>query len=430
MTTVASDVAKGTRGRLVAFATSEYGVFSVALGAVALHVVDDNYVNPERGMSAGDHLVSGLVPLAVFALAAWAYPRLRAGVRASIAITIGLLALAAGVAEGLYSTIEVGPKGDDYTGLLTVVAGLVLVGLGAVTLWRTRKLDRPRWWRYLRRTLIAFAALLVAFELVFAVGLSYVVTHSGRAVVPAPRLGVPFEEVSFRTRDGLELAGWYVPSRNRAAVIAFPGRKGPQRQARMLARHGYGVLLFDRRGEGESEGEFNAFGWAGDRDLEAALAYLQTRPDVEPARIGGIGLSVGGELMIQTAAESEALAAVVSEGAGFRSTREHLELPATTRWLLLPQSLAMTTATAVFSNHLPPPNLKDLVARISPRPVFLIYATHGQGGEELNPKYYAAAGEPKSIWEITKGQHTGGIDVVPAEYERRVIGFFDRALLG
>ena len=82
--------------------------------------------------------------------------------------------------------------------------------------------------------------------------------------------------MSFTTRDGLALEGWYIPSRNGAAVISFPGRKGPQRQARMLARHGYGVLLFDRRGEGRSEGEPNGLGWGGDEDIKAAIAYLQT----------------------------------------------------------------------------------------------------------------------------------------------------------
>ena len=131
----------------------------IALGVVALHVVDDNFLQPERGMSAGDHLVSGLVPLALLGLAAWGYPRLRAGARAAIALTTGLLALAAGIGEGLYNTIKVGPKGDDYTGLLTVLAGLVLIGLGAVTLWRTRKLDRPLWWRYLRRALTGITSV-------------------------------------------------------------------------------------------------------------------------------------------------------------------------------------------------------------------------------------------------------------------------------
>ena len=89
-------------------------------------------------------------------------------------------------------------------------------------------------------------------------------THVGRAVVPPNHLGVPYEDVKFTTGDGLELEGWYIPSRNGAAVIAFPGRNGPQKPARMLARHGYGVLLFDRRGEGESEGEPNSWGWGGD----------------------------------------------------------------------------------------------------------------------------------------------------------------------
>ena len=70
----------------------------------------------------------------------------------------------------------------------------------------------------------------------------------------------------------------------------------------MLIRHGYGVLLLDRRGEGASEGDYNAFGWSGEPDLRAAIAFLRRQPDVDPARIGGLGLSVGGELLLQTAA--------------------------------------------------------------------------------------------------------------------------------
>jgi dienelactone hydrolase len=120
------------------------------------------------------------------------------------------------------------------------------------------------------------------------------------------------------TSDGLRLRAWYVPSRNGGAVIAFPGRSQPVPHARMLIRHGYGVLLMDRRGEGASEGDYNAFGWAGEPDLRAAIAFLQRQPDVVPGRIGGLGLSVGGELLLQTAAHTRALRAVVSEGAGQR----------------------------------------------------------------------------------------------------------------
>jgi uncharacterized protein len=62
--------------------------------------------------------------------------------------------------------------------------------------------------------------------------------------------------------------------------------------------------------------------------------------------------------------------------------------------------------------------------------VFLIYADPGSGGENTRqPDYYAAAGSPKAIWKVPGSAHTGGLDAQPAEYERRVVGFFDRALL-
>ena len=106
-----------------------------------------------------------------------------------------------------------------------------------------------------------------------------------------------------------------------------PGRDDLTRHARMLAGHGYGVLLFDRRGESESEGDFNAFGWGGDDDIKAGVSFLRRRADIDPTRIGGLGLSVGGEMMIEAAAEDRRLRAVVSEGAGARSLAEHWDLP-------------------------------------------------------------------------------------------------------
>ncbi len=57
----------------------------------------------------------------------------------------------------------------------------------------------------------------------------------------------------------------------------------------------------------------------------------------------------------------------------------------------------------------------------------------GEGPERLEKKpnklFFEAAGEPKQIWEVPNGQHIAGITTEPAEYERRVVGFFDEALL-
>jgi uncharacterized protein len=401
----------------------------IAIAVVALHVLDDNFVQPQPGTTATDHLVSGLVPLAGLALAAWAYPRLRGGRRGGVALALGVFGIVTGI-EAVHYTSTVGPSGDDFTGLLAIPAGMLLLGLGVVTLWRTRRNDGGRPWRYGRRALLGGAAVLATMTIVLPVALGYITTHTARSVVPANHLGVASEDVTFETGDGLELHGWYIPSRNGAAVIAFPGRSGPQRPARMLARHGYGVLLFDRRGEGESDGEPNAWGWGGDEDIKAAIRYLQSRPDVEPGRIGGIGLSVGGELMLEAAAETDDLAAVVSEGAGARMFSEEMreDLSAPERALMAPSMWVKQASIAVFSNQTPPTDLEQLVGRIAPRPLLLIAAPKFGVGEELNRGYADAAGEPTTLWEIPESRHTGGIEARPAEYERRVVAFFDSAI--
>ncbi len=392
-------------------------LFLLVLAVLAIHVIGDSFVAPRPGTSAADHLISGLVPLAALALAAWAFPRLRPGARASIALTLGVLALAASVEAVYYG---------EGTGFAAIPAALALFGIGIVTLWRSRRRDA---WKYLRRPALGVAGLLVFVFTVLPVGASYVRVHVARDAVPAPRLGAPHEDVTLKTSDGLALKGWYVPSRNGAAVIAFPGRKGPQSHARMLIRHGYGVLLIDRRGEGQSDGEPSTRGWGGARDLHAAVAYLQRRPDVDDDRIGGLGLSVGGEMMIEAAASTPALKAVASEGAGIRSVREALSTPGAQKWFAAPFLAIETAATAVFYNHAPPPNLGDLAAKVAPRPLLLMYSGHGQGGEiELNPIFHRRAGASATLWEIPGAGHAAGIRAQPAEYERRVVGFFDAAL--
>src|SRR5207248_6476310 len=113
----------------------------------------------------------------------------------------------------VYYTQAVGPSGDDYTGLLAIPAGLLLLGVGAATLWRSRKTDGRRSWRYARRLLIAGATAFAAFALLVPVAIAYVVTHTARAEVPRADLGAAYENVEFTTSDGLRLKGRYIRSR-------------------------------------------------------------------------------------------------------------------------------------------------------------------------------------------------------------------------
>ena len=431
MTTITHSQSHATGGLAARVATavrSEVVLARLALGAVALHVLDDNFLQPNPGMSAADHLAGGLFQLALVVAAIVFYPRLRAGARATVAFLGGWLGILVGT-EAAYYTREVGPSGDDYTGLLSIPAGLLLLGIGAVTLWRSRKTDDRLWWRYSRRALIAGGAFLVGSMVLFTSSYAYVITHAGRAHVPTADLGAPYEEVQFRTSDGLLLEGWYIESRNGAAVISFPGRASSQTRAKMLADHGYGVLLFDRRGEGRSEGDYNQLGWQGERDIHAAVGFLQTRPDVDPTKIGGIGLSVGGEMMIEAAAESSALKAIVSEGGSGRSVRDDRVNDAV-GWDVLLGRTFFTAAAAISSSDLPPADLKSLVPKISGS-VFFVYGAEGQPEEKpANEGWYAEARGPTEIWEVPGSGHMKGIEAQPQEYERRVVGFFDRALLG
>ena len=400
-------------------------LFSSAAVILALHTAVDSFIAPEPGTRPGDHLLRGVASLVLIALTAFVFPRLPAGGRAAMAAAIGAFALEAAVLA-IADARAVGARGEDWTGFLLLPVGIALLVLSASLLWRSR---RPGRLRYLRRAGIAVAVALAAYWLVLPVAIAILATHRPRADVVPADLGRPYEEVMIRTSDDLDLAAWYVPSRNGAAIITYPTRQGKIEQARMLVRHGYGVLLVDARGYDGSEGDSNVFGWSGVKDIDAAVAWLQRRPDVTDGRIGGMGFSVGGEMMLQAAASNTGLRAVVSEGAGVRSVREHL-LRGPSGWFSLPEAAVQTAAIAVLSGTAPPPSLADLVPRIAPRHLFLIYAGRGGGGEELTPHYYRAASGPKALWKIPEAGHVGGFQARPREYEQRVTRFLDRALLG
>jgi uncharacterized protein len=402
--------------------------FLALTALVALHVIDDSFVQPPPGTSAADHVVGGLVLLAALALLAWSHGRVRRGTAAVVVLLVGAVGLVVG-AEGAYYAATGGASGDDWTGLTALAAGAVLLGAGAVAAWRSRRPGGSRARRYGRRGLRGLAVGLVVVAVAQPVAVAYLSTHVAHREA-SPDLGTAYEHIVLRTSDGLRLGGWYVPSRNGAAVITFPGRGGTQAHARMLARHGYGVLLLDRRGEGVAEGAPHAYGWDGERDVHAAVDFLQRRPEVHAGRVGGLGLSVGGEMLLQAAAESTGLAAVVSEGAGVRSLPEARHaLSARVYWPLLPMLAVEHVALMAFADSVAPPHLVHIVGRIGPRPVLLVAAPNSPNLEHVNRDYRRLIGASATLWELPEAGHTGGLAARPEEYERRVVEFFDSALL-
>ncbi len=204
-TTVSHEAARSTAlpARL-----TEVRIARASFAVLALHFVDANFLQPRPGTSAGDHLASGLLPAAILVAAGVIYPRLRAGVRAAVAMTFGALGIAIGF-PGVYYLLDGSASGAHYSGLLAIAAGAVLLATGPVTLWRSRRTGGSRRQRYVRRAatvvLGTLAAAVIFAYVVFPIGFSYGYTHVGRTGPPAD-LGIPVETVSVPTSDGLVLA--------------------------------------------------------------------------------------------------------------------------------------------------------------------------------------------------------------------------------
>lgn len=344
---------------------------------------------------------------------------------------VGLVAATAGTAIGMPFLARDGWSLRSDGGLLAGAAGVVLFIFGSVVAIRS-----VHGWR---RVVAVPIAMLGAYSLGSPVAISVYATN-----VPRPTLGsrtpadygLGYDDASFVTADGIRLSGWYIPSTNRAAVVLLHGasstRSNVLEEAVVLARHGYGVLLFDARGFGGSDGRAMNLGWWGDRDINAAVSYLEGRPDVDPNRIGAVGSSMGGEEAIGAMAADGRVRAAVAEGATGRVAADLAWLSDRYGVRGLAQEAVNTLTyaiTDVLTSARPPLTLRSAAAAAAPRPILLVVA--GKVDEEA----YAAAAMREAapgnvdVWVVPGSTHTAGLQTQPAQWEERVIGFLDAALV-
>jgi hypothetical protein len=396
-------------------------VFIAASALGLVHALDDAFVQPGPGLGLGQHAVAGAIAVTAWLAGVLAFRRLRPGLRAALAFAFGVLAVANGALHAIH-VAGFGVDGGDVTGVLAAGGGVALVGLAAAIPWRRRGTGR-----WAGRVLAPVGVLLGAIFVLGPIGMGIVETHHWREPVGSPP-SAAYREVSFRAADGLELAGWYRPSRNGAAVVVVHGgssdRRGSMAHARMLARHGYGVLVYDARGRGESEGSENNYGWDWPKDVAGALAFLHRRGDVDPRRIGAVGLSTGADALIQVAAQRRDLAALVADGAAAGSFEDWARLRGTELgtvpgWL-------MFTTMRVTSGDPPGPPLEDMVRRM--RTPTLLVSTGTDVERDFGALYDRAGSDRVEVWQLPHAGHTRAIREEPVAYERRVVGFLDRAL--
>jgi fermentation-respiration switch protein FrsA (DUF1100 family) len=275
--------------------------------------------------------------------------------------------------------------------------------------------------RYIKRLVIFFVALVTTFAVILLLWFSRLqalaLVHPGRNLpaVTAAELGLPSQDIVLTTSDGVDLSGWYIPPcRSQGAVIIYVHGIGGNRgqllaQAALLyERLGIGALLFDLRNHGQSELSVTTLGLNEVMDVEAAFAWLQTQQEVDPARIGLNGLSMGAATVIRAGARIPEAQFVIAQAA-YTSLDDNIAqgvqgLTGLPPFPFAPLLIAFGEAEAgVRIRDVRP---IDDVSRIAPRPLLLI---HGDQDTLVLPRnseaLYAAAGEPKQHYVIVGGGH-------------------------
>jgi dienelactone hydrolase len=371
-------------------------------------------------------LVAGLTALAVWGLGAQ-----QRAVRGAVALLLGLTGTVVGIGIGVmhvtHDTLDV----TAVAGLVCLAIGLVLLGVGSVALVRAM----PGWWKLLSIPAALVLLLFVLYPMPNALYATNVPRPAVGTATPADR-ELDFVDAEFVTADGVTLSGWYLPSSNGAAVVLLHGASSTRTavldQAAVLAEHGYGVLLYDARGHGRSGGTAMDFGWYGDLDIAAALSYLEGRPEVDPARLGAVGMSMGGEQVVGAAATDTRIRAVVGEGVTGRGFADKGWLPRHWRGWVQRGIDAMLYGTAdLLTDASPPISLRDAVAAAAPTPVLLIAGGATMGNAEEDADRWIQAGSPSTVdlWVVPDTGHTAALRTQPDEWRATVLGFLDNALL-
>jgi dienelactone hydrolase len=229
--------------------------------------------------------------------------------------------------------------------------------------------------------------------------------------------------------DGATIRGWFLPGRERAAVVLVHGSGGNRvdvlAEMTILAKSGFSLLAFDWPGQGDSGG-LVTWGEPERASLRRALDWLATRPEVDPARMGAFGFSLGGTVLVQVAATDMRVRAVAVAGTP-GNLMEHARWE--NRKYGFPALWGMVLADRARGMNLDDQVPEEVVTRLAPRPLFVALADRDLiVPPALTRDIYTAAGEPKELMVIEGASHGEYALKGGDRYARALEDFFVRSL--
>lgn len=249
------------------------------------------------------------------------------------------------------------------------------------------------------------------------------------------RLGLDTaEEIELTAADGIRLKSWLFRSPTAtASVIVLHGHGGNRHHLLPIAQLLYPdfhVLALDHRGHGESDGFRTTIGYEERLDVPPAVDTLLDR-GLGP--VGIYGMSMGGAIAIQAAAEDHRIAAVLADSP-FARLRWAVQQSANLRgWprQITPflAYLGCLTTALHLRYRMQAFDPIEVVDRIAPRPLLIVHGTE----DDVVPvasahALYGRAGEPKELWLLEGLMHCQALEERYDAFRERVLAFYHRWL--
>jgi fermentation-respiration switch protein FrsA (DUF1100 family) len=302
-----------------------------------------------------------------------------------------------------------------------------------------------------KKTFVILLTLLLAPYSILSIALATLLTQpSASTLISTPAdFGLHYQHVSFFSReDHVQLQGWFIPGvladghlTTQHAIIVVHGLHvnrsySPSIDASVaLAQHGFAVLAFDLRGNGESAPARLSLGYYEQRDILGAVDFLRSGilPYAylgRPHSIEGWGDSLGGATLLLAASQEPAIQAIVTDSAFADASsliREKSDIPG----ILQPGCLL--AAKLLYGIDYDQVQPVDVVAKIAPRPLLLIHGTADNVVPFENMLLLVTAARKGhdahvQTWTLPGIAHVNGIVQDRSEYIQRIVTFFQRAL--
>lgn len=243
-------------------------------------------------------------------------------------------------------------------------------------------------------------------------------------------MGWQFEAVTLETSDELELAAWFIPTKDqtdKAIVIlhGYPADKGDLLNWASFLKDKYNLLFLDFRYFGKSEGSFTSFGYHERKDVLAAIKFLKEKDINE---IGLMGFSFGASVALLTLPETNDVAAVVADtpfanldliGKTYYGHLSFLQKP-----LIALSKFWGRVIYGIKANEI----ASEEAVKKGQTPIFIIHSRQDETTLVENAERLKSAlkdNKKATVWIYDRGRHgqIGGED-----YQEKILDFFEKNL--